>query len=1049
MHRSRVLTQWLHVRYTARNTLLASCVPGISAAELGARMKTSTTNTLTLAYLQKLDRTNVIATFFAIIFILFSFFWMLFHVGGDEGTAMMSNVAYMLAALFGTTLILQTAYRTRFGAAQLDAAYGRTWLYTGLGMAALTLGGIYFSYLQLRGLSPFPSLSDLFFNLSYPLMFIGLLSLPTTTRFSFRAAIDVLITTLCFIGAIWFFVIGPIYFMQANQSNSFSAIVKLVVGLSYPCWDILLILAAVSLIQRHLEPTLHFSIMLIGIGIVANTWADTTYAYTTIATNSYQTGTPWIDPLWLISMVLIGLASGYQYAALARKALNEQEIAARTTQLPLVLTRTLSLPLRGWHYLQSSLIYVPLLLLLALAMLGEFAEDDRVENVLFLITALAGMLIATRYFLTTHENNSLLREREQQHQEAERLRSMVTQLTGIFEMDRLRQQAVLLAKKELGFDAAILLFMEGQNLPLDPLPLISVVATTSKDANVETWHFHGDNILYRTFLKKKTITIHWNEHTSETPADIRDWVQQQRISTTHFFPLSYQGRTLGYLGVAWRADLPLHQRDQSILETYTGQVATLIDHARLYQEAREHEEFAKALANVATRLNEAVAEPAEIGQLICEEGARALRADYTLLYIKDPKNDLQLVPLCAHIQPETGLNAADDSGPLIPPVTDPRQWPPISMQDYEGQALHTPQPTLVYISQPLATPQMRMPLTNGAEARRNTGMVLARDTYSTRISPLREMLTMHFARTAILAPLATRGEPVGILIFARAQMPGSSEKRALDMFDLPHTQDFSEQAGVAFTNAQLYQSLSQAHERLKELDQMKDQFMVTASHELRTPLTAVQGYIELMAEYDDELPPEQRREFLQKARRGCDELAVLLGNVMDASRLEGEMSIKPALLKRVSVEEMIDSVIILIEPHLTKEQRALHKLIPPHLCVLADPVRLRQVLMNISTNALKYSPNGTPIGFSARTAGPCVIISIADKGKGVPPELQSHIFQRFYRVESDVNSPVRGSGLGLYIAHRLLAAMGGKIWIESQGIAGEGSIFHIQLPAAL
>jgi len=225
--------------------------------------------------------------------------------------------------------------------------------------------------------------------------------------------------------------------------------------------------------------------------------------------------------------------------------------------------------------------------------------------------------------------------------------------------------------------------------------------------------------------------------------------------------------------------------------------------------------------------------------------------------------------------------------------------------------------------------------------------------------------------------------------------------------------------------------------------------MVTASHELRTPLTAVQGYIELMAEYDHELPPEQRREFLQKARRGCDELAVLLGNVMDASRLEGEMSIKPALLKRVSVEEMIDSVIILIEPHLTKEQRSLHKLIPPHLFVLADPVRLRQVLMNISTNALKYSPHGSPIGFSARIAGPCVIISVADKGKGVLPELQTHIFQRFYRVESDVNSPVRGSGLGLYIAHRLLAAMGGKIWIESQGIPGEGSIFHIQLPMAL
>jgi signal transduction histidine kinase len=1009
-------------------------------------MKISTTNRLTLAYLQKLDQSNVIATFAAIIFIAFSFLWMLFHVGGDEGTSIMNDIAYMLAALFSASLTLLTAYRIRFGPVPLDLAYGRAWLYTSLGMISAMIGGICFAYLQQNNFSPIPSIADLFYNAAYPLLFIGLLSLPTTTPLKFRSVIDVLITTLCFLGIIWFFDIGPIYFSQINQSSSVFALVKLIVSLSYPCWDVLLLLAAASLIQRHVEQTLHVSILLIALGIITTTWGDTSYAYTTLLTNTYQNGTSWIDPFWLISMVLIGLASTYQYAALTRKVLDEQTLASRPTQPTLALLRTLSLSLRGWHYLQSSLVYVPLVLLLAVACFGEFTQENQVENGLIMIAALTGTLIATRHFLTAHENDGLVREREQQQQEAERLRSMVTQLTGIFEMDHLRRQAVLLAKMELGFDAAILLFMEGENLPLDPSPLISVVAT-SKDTNVESWHLHGDNILYRTFLKKKMITLRWAEHSSEIPEDIRAWLQQQHITTTHFFPLSYQDRQTGYLGVAQRSDQPLHQRDRSILETYTGQVATLIDHARLYQEAREHEEFSKALANIATRLNEAVPKPVEIGQLICETGARALRADYTLLYIKDPKNELQLVPLWAHIQPDNNANGSADSGPLIAPVTDARQWPPISMHDYEGQALHTPQPTLLYVSQPLATPQVRSPLANGS-----SGIVLARntrDTYGARISSLREMLTMHFARTAILAPLTTRGEPVGILIFARSQMPGSTEKRALDMFDLPHAQDFSEQAGVAFTNAQLYQSLSQTHERLKELDQMKDQFMVTASHELRTPLTAVQGYIELMAEYDDELPPEQRREFLQKARRGCDELAVLLGNVMDASRLEGEMSIKPALLKHTSVEEMIDSVIILIEPHLTKEQRMLHKLIPSHLAVLADPVRLRQVLMNISTNALKYSPPGTPIGFAARVAGPCVIISIADKGKGVPPELQSHIFQRFYRAESDVNSPVRGSGLGLYIAHRLLAAMGGKIWIESQGIPGEGSIFHIQLPMAL
>lgn len=1011
-------------------------------------MKTITTNRLTFAYLQRLDRSNGIITLSAIVFIVFSFFWMLFHVGGNEGTDVMGNVVYTLAALFGAVLSLLTAYRVRFGVVQLDAAYWRAWLYTGLGLTSLLIGGIAYAWLQLRGQPLFPSLADFFFNIAYLLLFLGLISIPALTGFRFRTVIDVLTTTFCLLGMIWAFIIGPVYFSHVSQSLTFPAILKLILSLIYPCWDVLLILVVVSLIQRPVDSALHFSLVLIGISTLCSAWADTAYAHTTVISNTYHTGTPWIDPFWLIGTVLIGLAGLYQYTAFVRRAVHEQFQTSQSTRhslydLPQLSTH--SLPVRGWHFLQSSLIYIPLVLLLALLAFTVLKGQEAIEHGLVLITAVAGILVATRYFLTNYENAALLREREQGQLEAERLRSMVTQLTGIFEMDRLRQHAVRLAKQDLGFDAAMLLFINGHNHPLDPQPRISAVAT-SKETDLVTWHFSGNTVLYQIFAGGKAMTLRWaDSNQTEIPPDIYNWQQQQHIASMHFFPLSYQGSTLGYLGVARRSDLPLTQRDQSILETYTDQLATLIEHARLYQEAREHESFAKAMANIATRLNEAVAEPVGIGQLICEEGARALRADYTLLYVKDARNDARLVPLYVHIQPDLEQAGTRSTNPLLAPiVTDPQQWPPIHMHEYEGQTLYMPQPTLIYVSQSQTTATQKHPtLSTTTDAQRSSGLSFSR---GTRTSLLREMLTMHFVRTAVLTPLPSGGEPVGILIFARSHIPGNSEKRAFDVQDLPHAQDFGEQAGVALTNAQLYQSLRQAHERLKELDQMKDQFMVTASHELRTPLTAVQGYIELMAEYDEELPPEQRREFLQKARRGCDELAVLLGNVMDASRLEGEMSIKPALLRRVSVEEMIDSVLILIEPHLTKEHRTLHKHIPPHLFVQADPMRLRQVLMNVSTNALKYSPPGTPIGFSARTAGPCVIISVFDKGKGVKPEHQAHIFQRFYRIESDVNSPVRGSGLGLYIAHRLIAAMGGKIWIESQGIPGEGSVFHIQLP---
>lgn len=288
---------------------------------------------------------------------------------------------------------------------------------------------------------------------------------------------------------------------------------------------------------------------------------------------------------------------------------------------------------------------------------------------------------------------------------------------------------------------------------------------------------------------------------------------------------------------------------------------------------------------------------------------------------------------------------------------------------------------------------------------------------------------------------------VGILVAIRSLVATRENERLLAALALAK----AEQEGIAREQAKLYVELSHTHERLQEMDKLKDQFMVTASHELRTPLTSIQGYLELLVDYSHSAAPEQLRDFLLKAQRGSEELALLLNNVMDVNRLEVDAGIRPAHLQPVPVQEAIQSVVALLEPQVMKEHRIVELLIPPSLTVQADPARLRQVLLNLSVNALKYSPAGSPITFSARPLSdpaPTVIISVIDKGNGVPPQEQEHLFQRFVRLERDLNSATRGSGLGLYISRRLIEAMGGKIWIESSGIPGEGSSFHIQLRTA-
>jgi len=1003
-------------------------------------LKTHATTKLTRAYLQKLDRQNYLATTFAVLIATFSLFWMLFHIGGNDVVALFSDFMYGIAGFIGATFAFTTVYRARRGPLRLSSAHQLAWLLVSLGMLADSIGGFYFAYLEQSGHpNPVPSGADIGFTLFYPCIFLGLLFMPTSLRFRVRTALDALITTLCILGISWFFFIGPAYILLKHSNIAVSTFI---VSLSYPFWDMLLIFAIVMLILQRAEKILRPSLLICGLGILSLIWADTTYAYFT-ANGTYTSGTPSIDTFWFVASLLIGLSALYQYKAIVNRAYNEME---HPKQLLIHADASPAHRLtssRRFLFLQSGLIYFPLTFLITLMLYKEISRDDEIAFFLVVLTALVGILVTARYVLATYENDVLLKEREQSRQDAEQLRLSATELTNILEFDKLLAQIVHIAATNLTFDAALLLLIDEHHGPTAKHASILACATTAQKTKTQALHLLDVQYPQNALLWESEKAVVWSESELAAPPTIEQWNQEHNILATLFIPLVYQARVLGCLGFASRAKPHFSQRDHTLARAFTQQVAIVIEHSHLYQTAIEQEIFAKAIANIATRLNSALVEPAEIHQLICVEAANVLRADYALLYCANETG--QLVPLAAF--------SDDHEQPLTL-----HEWPPIAHQEQEAQMLSSLQPILVQVipangQLTLSPPSLRATSSDLCSVSTPNGNGHTEANAKPPTSLLREKLQRKFVQTAIVAPLIIGGNPSGLLILARSSPPGTYHDRlAFDYNDLSKAQDFAEQAAVALANAQLYEQQRTAHRRLQELDQLKDQFMVTASHELRTPLTAVQGYIELIAQYDEVLPIEQRKEFLQKARRSCDELVVLLSNVMDASRLEMEAGIRPAQMERVNVREMIDSIIDLIDPHLTKEHRKTHLAVPSHLAVLADPARLRQVLVNISINALKYSPPQTPIAFAARAlridGKQTVIISISDKGKGIAPEDQSRLFERFVRLERDINSPVRGSGLGLYISRRLIKAMNGKIWIESRGIPGEGTTFHIQLPIA-
>jgi len=253
-----------------------------------------------------------------------------------------------------------------------------------------------------------------------------------------------------------------------------------------------------------------------------------------------------------------------------------------------------------------------------------------------------------------------------------------------------------------------------------------------------------------------------------------------------------------------------------------------------------------------------------------------------------------------------------------------------------------------------------------------------------------------------------------------------------------------------------------AYARERELDRLKNQFISNVNHELRTPIMALQGYIELARALGARSPASQD-EMLARGGETTDYLAGLVRAILNVRRIEDDAAnITPEVF---ALRPVILSATNLLDPRAGGErQRDLHLRVPDDLKVYADPERVRQVMVNLLSNANKYSPEGSPIEITARVAPaqpqrgarakgapgaqarPMVEVAVRDYGLGVPPEQAVLLFQRFVRLERDIASNVLGSGLGLAICRAYVEAMGGRIWVESTGQSGDGSTFTFTLP---
>lgn len=229
--------------------------------------------------------------------------------------------------------------------------------------------------------------------------------------------------------------------------------------------------------------------------------------------------------------------------------------------------------------------------------------------------------------------------------------------------------------------------------------------------------------------------------------------------------------------------------------------------------------------------------------------------------------------------------------------------------------------------------------------------------------------------------------------------------------------------------------------RFREADEIKSTFISVVSHELKTPVALIKGYADTLLREDARWDPEMTHESLTVIVEEADRLNKLIDDLLDASRLQAgglSLEMEPTMLTAL-VERVAD--------HFRTQTQA-HELdvrFPTDFpAVPGDPARLEQVLNNLVSNAIKYSPSGARIEISGRVLPDDVIVTVSDEGTGIPFEEQYRIFERFFRGARERNQRTPGAGLGLYLAKAIVEAHGGRIWVESN--PGEGAAFSFTIP---
>jgi signal transduction histidine kinase len=283
------------------------------------------------------------------------------------------------------------------------------------------------------------------------------------------------------------------------------------------------------------------------------------------------------------------------------------------------------------------------------------------------------------------------------------------------------------------------------------------------------------------------------------------------------------------------------------------------------------------------------------------------------------------------------------------------------------------------------------------------------------------------------------GKPIGVLTLTRLQVRPFTDKQ----IELVST--FADQAVIAIENVRLFDEIQEKSRQLAMASEHKSQFVASMSHELRTPLNAIIGLTEMMVTNAPRFGTEKALEPLQRVNRAGTHLLGLINQVLDLSKIEaGKLELNP---QTVQLAPLIDEVIGTARQLAEQNKNRLVVEAQENLGALTvDPMRLRQILLNLLSNACKFTKAGE-VRLRARKVADgrdWIELSVSDTGIGMTVEQQAKLFEEFSQAEATTAQRFGGTGLGLAITRKLARMMGGDVTVTSE--PGKGSVFTLRLP---